>query len=77
MSEGKGLYYLGFLLVGVGIGAGMALLVAPKSGKDTRRYLARRAGEGKDYAASAGRELLRQAEDVMERGRGWASKLAQ
>ena len=77
MSDGKGAYYLGFFFVGVAVGAGVALLFAPRSGKDTRRYLARRAEEGKDYVASAGRDLLRQAEDAVERGRGWAGKLAQ
>jgi gas vesicle protein len=76
MSEGRGAYYLGFLLVGMGIGAGLALLFAPQSGKDTRRYLARRAEEGKDYVTSAGKDLLKQAEGVVERGKDWATKFA-
>ena len=77
MSDGRGFYYLGFLLVGAGIGAGLALLFAPQSGKDTRKYIARRAEEGKDYVASTGRELLKQAEEVVGRGKDWAGKLAQ
>ena len=77
MREAKGVYYLGFLLLGAGIGAGLALLFAPRSGRETRRYLARRAEDGKEYVASAGRELLKQAEDVVGRGKDWASKLAQ
>jgi len=76
MSDGRGAHYLGFLLVGMGIGAGLALLFAPQSGKDTRRYLARRAEEGKDYVTSAGKDLLKQAEGVVERGKDWATKLA-
>ncbi len=76
MSDGKGAYYLGFLLVGMGIGAGLALLFAPQSGKDTRRYLARRAEEGKDYVTSAGKDLVKQAEGVVERGKNWATKFA-
>ena len=76
MSDGKGAYYLGFLLVGMGIGAGLALLFAPQSGKDTRRYLARRAEEGKDYVTSAGKDLVKQAEGVVERGKDWATKFA-
>ena len=76
MSDGKGAYYLGFLLVGMGIGAGLALLFAPQSGKDTRRYLARRAEEGKDYVTSTGKDLLKQAEGVVERGKDWATKFA-
>ena len=76
MSDVKGAYYLGFLLVGMGIGAGLALLFAPQSGKDTRRYLARRAEEGKDYVTSTGKDLLKQAEGVVERGKDWATKFA-
>ena len=76
MSDGKGAHYLGFLLVGMGIGAGLALLFAPQSGKDTRRYLARRAEEGKDYVTSAGKDLVKQAEGVVERGKDWATKFA-
>ena len=76
MSDGRGAHYLGFLLVGMGIGAGLALLFAPQSGKDTRRYLARRAEEGKDYVTSTGRDLMKQAEGVVERGKDWATKFA-
>ena len=47
MSENRGAYYVAFLVVGVGIGAGLALLFAPKSGKETRKILSRRAEEGK------------------------------
>jgi len=77
MRGGSAVHYLGFLLVGMALGAGLALLFAPRSGKDTRRYLARRAQDGKDYVASTGRELLKQAEEVVGRGKVWASKVAQ
>ena len=75
--EGKGLNYLGFFVVGAGIGAGFALLLAPRAGKDTRRFLSRRAEEGKEYVSSTGKDLFRHAEDALGRGKGWASKLAQ
>ena len=77
MSEGKGAYYVAFLLMGVGVGAGLALLFAPRSGKDTRKYLARRAEEGKDYVTSVGKEIRKQAGHVVGRGKDWATKLAQ
>lgn len=77
MSEGRGGYYLGFLLVGMGIGAGLALLFAPRSGKETRKFLARRAEEGADYVAAVGRGIRERAEDVVGKGKDWATKVAQ
>lgn len=77
MSESKGAYYVAFLLAGVGIGAGLALLFAPRSGKETRKYLARRAEGGKNYVASVGKEIRKQAEDAVGRSKDWATRLAQ
>jgi gas vesicle protein len=76
MKGCRGVSDLAFLLVGMGIGAGLALLFAPKSGKEVRKYLVRRAEDGRDYLTAAGKELRRQAEDVIERGKDWATKLA-
>lgn len=76
MSECRGASYLAFLLVGVGIGAGLALLFAPQSGKETRKYLARRAEDGKEYMTSVGKEIRKQAEDVVDKGKGLAARLA-
>lgn len=77
LCSGKTMSYLGIFLAGAGIGAGFALLFAPKTGRETRRYLARRAEESKDYMSSRGRDLYRHAEDAVGRGKDWAGKLAQ
>jgi hypothetical protein len=42
--------YIGMLALGALIGAAAAMLYAPRSGKDTREYLARRARDLKDKA---------------------------
>lgn len=76
LCDEKSMRYLGFFLVGAGIGAGLALLWAPKSGKETRRLLARQAEDGREYVSSKGRDLYRQAEDAVGRSKDWASKLA-
>jgi gas vesicle protein len=77
MSDNKGAYYVAFLCLGVGIGAGLALLFAPKSGKETRKILARRAEDGKDYVTSVGKEIRKQAGEAVGRGKDWATRLAQ
>ena len=66
---------LAFLLAGMGIGAGLAILFAPKSGRESRRYVARRAEAGRDYVAALGQELRRQAEDIVDKGKDWAAKI--
>jgi gas vesicle protein len=67
MSEDKGASRLGFFLAGLGIGAILAVLFAPGSGEEARRYLAEKAEEGKDYLKSKSQELREQAE-------GWVGK---
>ncbi|HKS94909.1 MAG TPA: YtxH domain-containing protein [Terriglobia bacterium] len=69
MGDNNGGSNFAFFLAGLGIGAIFALLFAPKSGEETREYLAQKAGEGRDYVASKGREFRRQAEDLVERGK--------
>jgi gas vesicle protein len=58
--------------VGLGIGAAVGILFAPKSGEDTREYLADKAEEGREYAQRKARELRDRAEDLVERGKSVA-----
>jgi len=41
-----------YFLAGAGIGAVLALLFAPKSGRETREMIARTATEGRDYLSN-------------------------
>ena len=41
-----------FFLAGAGIGAVLALLFAPKSGKETRELIARTAADGREFITS-------------------------
>ena len=63
ISEDNRISTVGVFLVGAGLGAAIALLFAPKSGKETRRLISRKAEDGADFVTSKGRELRRQAED--------------
>jgi gas vesicle protein len=63
-----------FFLVGLGIGALIGILFAPKSGEETREYLSQKADEGREYAQRKARELRERAEDLVERGKQAASR---
>ncbi|MBZ5700967.1 MAG: YtxH domain-containing protein [Acidobacteriia bacterium] len=63
-----------YFLVGLGVGALVGVLFAPKSGEETREYLSKRADEGRDYAQRKARELRERAEDLLERGKEVASR---
>jgi len=64
----------GFFLAGLGIGAIIALLFAPASGEEARDYLGRKANEGRDYVAGRGREIQRQAEELVEKAKELVSQ---
>lgn len=79
MANHEGIGASGLLVAfvaGAIAGAAVALLVAPATGDEARRYLGERAREGRDRAAEAarqGREILnRQREhlsDALDKGR--------
>jgi len=53
-------------VVGVGIGALVALLFAPASGEKTRGYITRTAKHGLDDAASTGKRWSRRAQETVD-----------
>jgi len=68
MSE-NGSSKFSYFLVGLGLGALLGILFAPKSGEETREYLVDKANEGRDYAQRKARELRQRAEEVVESSR--------
>jgi gas vesicle protein len=46
-----------YFLVGLGIGWLISILLAPKSGEETREYLSQKAKEASEYAQRKAREL--------------------
>jgi gas vesicle protein len=69
VSDNNGASNLGFFMAGLGIGAVLALLFAPTSGKEAREFLTQKAGEGKDYVTSKSREIRDQAGDYIEQAK--------
>src|SRR5208283_5457820 len=74
MSEENDGSKVGFFLAGLGIGAVMALLFAPHSGKETRDMIVEKAEEGRDFVKAKSEEIRRQAEDAVEKGKDLVSK---
>ena len=60
---------MGNFLLGLGIGITAGVLLAPKSGFETRKYLVDKAAEGSDYMVEQGRQLKETASDLYDRGR--------
>ena len=57
-----------YFLAGLGIGSVAAILFAPKSGQETRQYIADKAREANDLTRRKAQELRIRAEDAVERG---------
>ena len=74
MSDNNGSAKLAFFLAGVGVGAVLALLFAPKSGKETREFIARTTSRGREYVSAKSKELRSQAEEVVDQGKGFVTK---
>jgi gas vesicle protein len=73
-EEGNGASNLGFFLAGLGLGAILALLFAPRSGKETREYITGKAEEGRDYVKAKTEDLRRQAEGAVDKGKDLVTK---
>jgi gas vesicle protein len=67
---GSAVEKLTFLLIGAGIGAAVALLFAPKSGRELREDIADVTRRGLDAAGDEARRLGDRATDIYESGRG-------
>jgi len=58
-----------WFLTGALIGATVAILYAPKSGKDTRQYISDKAQQGKDAITESSMDMVDASKEMFERGR--------
>jgi gas vesicle protein len=63
-----------YFLVGLGVGALVGILFAPKSGEETREFLSQKADEGRDFAQRKAKELRERADDLIERSKDAATR---
>jgi gas vesicle protein len=68
MSDHDGSSFVWFL-AGLGLGALVGVLYAPKAGSETREELRSRAEQGRDYVRSRAREARDQASGWVDKGR--------
>jgi gas vesicle protein len=73
MSERDGSGFLWFL-AGVGIGAAVGILYAPKAGEETRQRLREAAEEGRDSVKERARQAREQAGTWADKGRDYLSQ---
>ena len=65
-----------WFLVGAAVGASIALLYAPKSGKDMRRLIAKKTERSKEALADSGKEVIDRGKELFDRGRELADEAA-
>jgi gas vesicle protein len=60
---------IGWFLGGLGLGAVVAILYAPKSGRETRKAIGTGVDDGREYLASLGRDAGQQISDWVDSGK--------
>jgi gas vesicle protein len=63
--ENGGASRFSWFLIGVGLGALLALLYAPQSGEEMRDLLGSKAAQSRDYVSSRGKDMREQAEQMV------------
>jgi gas vesicle protein len=67
---------LGWFIAGAAIGATVALLYAPKSGRDTRKYLTKTTNNSVEAMEASGKELMDKGKELYDRGKQIAEDAA-
>lgn len=76
MDENNGTT-VGWFLAGVAVGATVALLYAPQSGKDTRQYIGKTTRESREAMEASGKELMERGKELYDRGKQIADEAAE
>jgi gas vesicle protein len=66
-----------WFVAGAAVGAAIALLFAPASGKETRKLLGKKADEGREVLAEQGRAAMDRTRELYEKGRKVADDAAE
>jgi gas vesicle protein len=76
MADYEEVKRVGWFLAGAALGGAVALLFAPKSGRETREFIKKKAGEGKEVLVESGKEVLDKGREVYDKGKQIADNAA-
>lgn len=68
-SQDQTVSCLAWFLTGAVVGATVAILYAPKTGKQTRQFISERAQAGKEAVADTTSDIVESGKEMFERGR--------
>lgn len=68
IPSSKGGSAVAYLVAGLGVGAALSIFLAPRSGAETRQWIANKCLDGLDTANKSVRHTRRQARDMMDQG---------
>src|ERR1700742_1387394 len=74
MSDEKQSGGFSWFLAGLGLGALLGVLYAPKAGRETREELASSAREGTEYLKQRSREAADQVSEYVDRGKEYVDR---
>lgn len=66
-----------WFVAGAAIGTGVALLYAPKSGRETRKLISRKAERGKLFVVNTGKDIYERGLEIYEHGRKIAEEASE
>jgi len=67
---------LGWFVAGAVLGGAVALLYAPKSGKETRQFINKKTGEGREVLNQTSKEVAEKSREIFDRGKQIADDAA-
>ncbi len=68
---------LSWFLAGAIVGAAVALLYAPKAGKETRKFISKKTESSRDALADSGKEVLEKGREFYDKGKEIADDAAE
>ena len=73
MAEESKVHHLGWFLAGLGVGALVGILYAPKAGRETREQIASGTREGVEFARARTQQVAEKVSTLVDKGKEQAS----